>query len=180
VRNKHLALLRGVNVGGANKLAMADLKAVFERSGCTEVETIIQSGNVVFAAPQAVLRELTTVVAGHIRKRFGLETPVILRSAAELRTILEGNPFLEAGADPAQLYVMCLAAEPAADLVAALDPLRSPPDEFVVRGGNIYLRLPNGAARSKLSNAYFDKALRIIGTSRNWRTVARLCHAAGV
>ena len=74
---------------------------------------------------------------------------------------------------------MCLAAHPAERDSAALDPQRSPPDEFIVSGKNIYLRLPNGVARSKLTNAYFDKALRTVGTSRNWRTIARLCEAMG-
>jgi uncharacterized protein (DUF1697 family) len=178
VRNKHVALLRGVNVGGANKLAMSELKAIFENSGCSEVETIIQSGNVVFAAPQAVVRELAAIVGAQTRERFGLETPVILRSAGEMQAILENNPFLRSGVDPAQLHVMCLAAPPEGELVAALDPLRSPPDEFLVRNKDIYLRLPNGVARSKLTNAYYDKALRTIGTTRNWRTMTRLCAAA--
>ena len=174
----HVALLRGVNVGGANKLAMSDLKAIFEGAGCSRVETIIQSGNVVFAAPSALVGDLAAIVAAEIKRRFGVETPVILRSGAEMRAILEGNPFLAAGVDPAVLHVMCLANRPSKDEIAALDPDRSPPDEFVVRDKDIYLHLPNGVARSKLTNAYFDKALRTIGTARNWRTMTKLCEAA--
>jgi uncharacterized protein (DUF1697 family) len=75
---------------------------------------------------------------------------------------------------------MCLSSRPSADDVAALDPQRSPPDEFILRDWEIYLRLPNGVARSKLTNAYFEKALRTIGTARNWRTMTRLCEAAGL
>ena len=174
----HVALLRGVNVGGANKLAMSDLRAIFESAGCSRVETIIQSGNVVFAAPAALLGNLASIVAAEIKRRFGVTTPVILRSGAEMRAILEGNPFLAAGVDPALLHVMCLASRPGKDEIAALDPHRSPPDEFVVRERDIYLHLPNGVARSKLTNAYFDKTLRTIGTMRNWRTIAKLCEAA--
>jgi uncharacterized protein (DUF1697 family) len=174
----HVALLRGVNVGGANKLAMSDLKAIFEGAGCSRVETIIQSGNVVFAAPLTLDGNLAGIVAVAIKRRFGLETPVILRSSAEMRAILEGNPFLAAGVDPALLHVMCLASRPGKDEIAALDPHRSPPDEFVVRERDIYLHLPNGVARSKLTNAYFDKALRTIGTARNWRTMTKLCDAS--
>jgi uncharacterized protein (DUF1697 family) len=175
---KHVALLRGVNVGGANKLAMSDLKAIFENAGCSQVQTIIQSGNVVFAAPKTVVGDLPAVVAAHIQRRFALATSVILRSSAEMRAIVEGNPFLRAGVDPTVLHVMCLADWPGADLVATLDPDRSPPDEFVVRDKEIFLRLPNGVARSKLTNAYFDKVLRTIGTARNWRTMTRLCETA--
>ncbi len=175
----HVALLRGVNVGGANKLPMSDLKAIFESAGCVHVETIIQSGNVVFEAPAAIVNGLTSLVAEQIRLRHGLRTPVILRSRADLRAIVGGNPFVRAGADEALLHVMCLAERPAERDSAALDPHRSAPDEFIVSGKNIYLRLPNGVARSKLTNAYCDQALRTIGTSRNWRTIARLCEAAG-
>ena len=173
----HVALLRGVNVGGANKLPMSDLKAIFESAGCVHVETIIQSGNVVFEAPAAIVNGLASLVAEQIRLRHGLRTPVILRSRADLRAIVDGNPFVRAGVDEALLHVMCLAARPAERDSAALDPHRSAPDEFIIDGKNIYLRLPNGVARSKLTNAYFDKALRTIGTSRNWRTIAKLCEA---
>jgi uncharacterized protein (DUF1697 family) len=177
--NPHVALLRGLNVGGANKLAMSDLKTIFESAGCSHVRTIIQSGNVVFTAPAAVAAGLAPVIVAQIRQRFGIETPVILRSGAELRALVESNPFLRAGVDPALLHVMCLAARPGKEHVAALDPHRSPPDEFILRDREIYLRLPNGVARSKLTNAYFDKTLRTIGTSRNWRTMMRLCEAIG-
>jgi len=174
----HVALLRGVNVGGANKLAMKDLKAIFECAGCAQVETIIQSGNVVFEAPPKIIGALPAAIAAQIRSKFGLETPVILRSGAELRAMVEANPFVRASVAEAELHVMCLAARPSAGDVAALDPQRSPSDEFIVAGQHIYLRLPNGVARSKLTYAYFDKALKTIGTSRNWRTLARLCLAA--
>jgi uncharacterized protein (DUF1697 family) len=178
-KDMHVALLRGVNVGGANKLAMEDLRAVFESAGCSEVQTIIQSGNVVFAAPATIVGGLAPVVATRILQRFGIAAPVIVRNRAEMRAIVDGNPFLRAGVDPALLHVMCLAERPSESCVAGLDPHRSPPDEFVLRDRDIYLRLPNGVARSKLTNAYFDKALRTVGTARNWRTMTRLCEAMG-
>jgi uncharacterized protein (DUF1697 family) len=174
----YVALLRGVNVGGANKLSMSDVRAIFEDAGCARVETIIQSGNVVFEAPRRVARDLAAVVEAQIQRRGGIVAPVILRSGGALREIVEANPFLRAGADPATLHLMCLSSRPRPDDVAALDPLRSPPDAFALREREIYLNLPNGVARSKLTNAYFDKALQTIGTSRNWRTVTRLCEAA--
>ena len=121
---------------------------------------------------------LRAIVAAEIKRRFGVATPVILRSGAELRVIVAGNPFLRAGVDPAVLHVMCLANSPSREQVAALAPDRSPPDAFVVRGKDIYLHLPNGVARSKLTNAYFDKTLRTVGTARNWRTMTRLLEAA--
>jgi uncharacterized protein (DUF1697 family) len=171
----HIALLRGVNVGGANKLPMADLRQVFERAGCERVETVIQSGNVVFAASPAIAREAPAIVERQIKLKFGVAAAIVVRSAAALRKIVEDNPFVQAGAAPAQLHLMCLSSLPRPEDVAALDPHRSPPDEFVARGSDIYLRLPNGVARSRLTNAYFDKALRTVATARNWRTILRLC-----
>jgi uncharacterized protein (DUF1697 family) len=170
----HVALLRGINVGGKNMLPMSDLTAMFVAAGCADVETYIQSGNVVCRARPAVAKKLPAAVATAILKRSGYRVPVVLRTADELRDVARGNPFLTAGGDPDTLHVAFLAGTPKAGGVAALDPRRSPPDEFVVRGREIYLRLPNGVARSKLTNAYFDKALATTSTVRNWRTVLKL------
>jgi uncharacterized protein (DUF1697 family) len=174
----HVALLRGVDVGGANKLSMSDVRAIFESVGCVRVETIIQSGNVVFEAPAATASDLASVVEAQIKRRFGIAAPVILRTGAALGEIVAANPFLRAGADPATLHLMCLSGRPRPDDVATLDPQRSPHDAFVLRDREIYFSLPNGVARSKFTNTYFDKALRTIGTARNWRTVTRLYEAA--
>lgn len=176
-----LALLRGVNVGGKNRLAMKELAELLAQAGLAEVRTYIQSGNVLFRAPSAQAHALPGLVSGAIAKRFGLSVPVVLRSAAELAKVARSNPFLETGADPEALHVAFLAAEPAEARIAALDPKRSPPDEFRVLGREVYLHLPNGAARSKLTNDYFDSKLGTTSTARNWRTVLKLlelCRAA--
>jgi uncharacterized protein (DUF1697 family) len=173
----HLALLRGVNVGGKNKLPMKDLAAMFEDAGCTSVRTFIQSGNVVFTARANIAARLPAVMVSSISERFGFRAPVILRTAESLRQIVAGNPFLPGAAPgPAEdsLHVMFLADTPSPASVAALDPNRSSPDAFIVRGPDIYLQLPNGAARTKLSNAWFDSKLKTISTGRNWRTVTKL------
>jgi len=170
----HVALLRGINVGGRNRLAMADLAAAFAAEGCSEVRTYIQSGNVLFLAPAARVAAVAVAVEGAIAGRFGFRTPVVIRSAAELARVARANPFLLAGADPATLHVAFLAGPPDAGRVAALDPRRSPPDAFAVRGREVYLHLPNGVARSRLTNAWLDAALGTISTVRNWRTVLEL------
>ncbi len=175
----YVALLRGVNVGGKNRLPMKDLAAMFGESGCVDVLTYIQSGNVVFRATKACATRIPTVVAAAISDRFGFRAPVIVRSADELRAIARDNPFLRPGADVDALHVMFLADRPAKGNVASLDPKRSPPDVFEVRGSEIYLRCPNGAARTKLTNAYFDAKLSTTSTMRNWRTVLKLAELAG-
>lgn len=170
----HVALLRGVNVGGKNKLAMKDLVALFAAAGCRDVTTYIQSGNVLFRAPAATARRVPAEVTAAIARRFRLTVPVLVRTADELDAVARSNPFIAAGEPPDALHVMFLADAPAAPKLAALDPARSPPDRFEVRGREIYLCLPNGAGRTKLGNAYFDSKLGTISTGRNWRTVQTL------
>jgi uncharacterized protein (DUF1697 family) len=169
-----VALLRGINVGGKNKLAMKDLVAMFERAGSADVRPYIQSGNVVFGATATLAARIPALIAAEIEEAAGLRVPVIVRSRAELHSVAEANPLLAAGAAQEQLHVMFLADAPGKEEIAALDPLRSHPDSFVLVGREIYLHCPNGVARTKLTNAYFDSTLRTTSTCRNWRTVLKL------
>lgn len=170
----YVALLRGINVGGNNKLPMKDLVAIFERAGCARVRSYIQSGNIVLEAEPEVAADLAARVSAEIEKRFRLRVPVMLRTARELRTIARKNPLLEAGASVESLHVIFLADDPGKSRAATLDPDRSPPDTFVVRGREIYVSCPNGVGRSKLTNAWFDTKLGTVSTGRNWRTVLKL------
>jgi len=170
----YVALLRGVNVGGKNMLPMKDLVEMFGAAECVNVRSYIQSGNVIFRAVPSVAPRLPAIIAAQIEKRFGHKPPVILRTNEQFDVVYRNNPFLKMGAPEDSLHVMFLAHQPAPSVITALDPDRSPPDTFVVRGQEIYLRLPNGAAKSKLTNAYFDSKLATISTIRNWRTVAKL------
>jgi uncharacterized protein (DUF1697 family) len=170
----YLALLRGINVGGKNKILMTDLSAIFVKTGCKNVRTFIQSGNVIFDASPKVSAQVSRLVAEQITKTFGYTTPVVMRSLVELEDAVSSNPFLKPGSDLELLHLVFLAALPEASKVAALDPQRSPGDEYIVRGREVYLRLPNGVADSKLTNAYFDSRLSTISTGRNWRTVTKL------
>ena len=170
----HLALLRGINVGGNNQLPMSDLRALFLAAGCRDARTYIQSGNVLFSADDATAETLPSTIAEAITAQFGLRVPVVIRTAAQLGAVIRDNPYLAVGADPATLHVYFLADTPDATRVARLTPDRSPPDEFTVRGQEVYLRLPAGMARTKLTNAYFDSQLATVSTARNWRTVTTL------
>lgn len=175
----YIALMRGINVGGKNKLPMKELAALFEEAGCEDVRTYIQSGNVVFKASAKLAEKLAVTIHKQIEARFKLSVPVVTRSAEELAAAAKNNPFLKNGADEDEVALMFLADEPAAAAVKALDPHRSPPDEYVVKGRDIYLRLPNGFAETKLTNAYFDSKLKTVSTARNWRTVLKLLELAG-
>jgi uncharacterized protein (DUF1697 family) len=175
----HVAFLRGINVGGRNRLPMKDLAALFTAAGCGDVRTYIQSGNVVFTAAAALAKKLPAAIEAAIRKRAGIQVPLVIRSPDELRAVAGGNPLLKAGAPPEMLHVGFLVDAPTAAQVAVLDPKRSPPDEFVVRGREVYFRFPNGLGRSKLTSAYFDSKLGTTITVRNWRTVQALLELCG-
>jgi uncharacterized protein (DUF1697 family) len=171
---KYVALMRGINVGGKNMLPMKDLVGIFAAAGCGEVVTYIQSGNVVFCADDKVVKRLESVIAKKVEEQFGLKVPVVLRTASEMEAVVRGNPFLKAEAAEEMLHVSFLADRPGVNLVAGLDVMRSPPDEFAVIGREVYMKLVNGAARTKLTNAYFDSKLKTVSTMRNWRTVLKL------
>lgn len=170
---RYVALLRGVNVGGRNKLPMADLRDIFSAAGCSAVRTYIQSGNVVFQAGQDLAERAPEIVTESIRRQFGYETVVVVRSREELRQVAASNPFDTSG-DPRFLQVAFLADTPDAEAVSRLDPRRSPPDAFAVQGRHVYLHYPNGVARSKLTNEYLAAQLQTASTMRNWRTVLTL------
>jgi uncharacterized protein (DUF1697 family) len=171
---KHVALLRGVNVGGKNKLPMKDLARMFADAGCAEVQTFIQSGNVVFTAPPAVLNNLSVAIKTTIEARLAYRVPVILRSHVQLARAIESNPFLLAGKPEKTLHVCFLADKPSEKAVKDLDPDRSPGDLFHVSGEEVYLHTPNGLGNSKLTNAWLDAKLSTVSTVRNWNTVLKL------
>ena len=172
----NVALLRGINVGGKNKLPMKDLAAMFVDAGCQDVRTYIQSGNVVYRAGPAKAEDIPTRISASIMDDFGYRVPVVTRTALELQEIVEASPF--PGAEANKLLVLFLTDLPDRSLIEALDPNRSPGDEFAVVGREVFLHCPNGFARSKLTNSYFDSRLSTTSTGRNWRTVNKLLELA--
>lgn len=168
-----VALLRGINVGGKNPLPMKELAGIFADSGCENVRTYIQSGNVIFD-PGRRQSDVAAIVSREIKRRFGYSIPVVLRTSEEVAEVIRQNPFLASGADPKALHVYFLAQPPMATAIAGLDAGRSKPDVFHVSGREIYLHLPNGMGRTKLTNAYFDSKLATTCTARNWATILKL------
>lgn len=169
----HVALLRGINLGARNKVPKQTLLDVFGAAGATDVRTYIQSGNVLFRAEDHAADGIALAVSAAIAGQLGLTVPVVLRTVAELRAVVERNPFA-AGHPTDKLHAMFLSGTPAPEIVVGLDPWFAAPETFAVVDREIYLHLPNGAARSRLSNDWFDRRLKLISTSRNWRTVTTL------
>jgi uncharacterized protein (DUF1697 family) len=173
-RDVSVALLRGVNVGGHNKLPMKSLAALCEAQGCCGVQTYIQSGNVLFLANAKTAAAFPLALKAQIKEAHGFETTAILRTTNELRLVTESNPFLTPGVDTKFLYVMFLSDAPNQADVARLKPLCVGGEAFALRGREIFLYLPNGGGRSKLATYAFDKILRTVCSTRNWQTVTKL------
>ena len=175
----YVALLRAVNVGGRNRVAMPRLRAVLESEGYEDVSTYVQSGNVCFRSPSRSVASVRGEVERVVEDEFGLDVVVIVRTRADLDTLVQRNPFRRARVPEQQLHVAFLADRPTRAAVARLDPDRSPPDEFAVVDRHVYLRCPNGIGRTKLTNDYLERRLGTSATVRNWRTVTELRRLVG-
>src|SRR5262249_44156046 len=158
-----------------NSVSMPKLREALSERGLDGVSTVLQSGNVLFGSSKSEAA-VTKLVREVIADTFGIEGAVIVRSAAEMAAVAKKNPFVKRGEerDPKTLHVAFLEKAPAKAAIAKLDPDRSPPDAFDVRGREAYLSYPGGSGRTKLSLSYLERVLGVEGTARNWRTVQRL------
>ena len=171
----YIALLRGINVSGHKTVKMELLRASFERLGFQNVETYVQSGNVVFEATEKDAARLSEAIGKTILRDFGFPVPVLLRTAKEMERIVQENPFLnQAGIDHSKLHVTFLSAAAPKSAARDLEPLVVKPEQFHIHSWEIYLYCPNGYGRSKLSNNAIEKKLGVEATTRNWKTVNAL------
>ena len=167
---RYIVLLRAINVGGNNVLPMKELTRLCGELGGENVRTYIQSGNVALDLLQ--VETFARDLQAAILRDFALKVPVVVRQQAELAGTLAHNPWPER--DLKFTHVAFLADLPPPERVAALDPNRSPPDEFQMRGRDVYLHLVGGVGGTKLTNAWLDGKLGTVSTMRNWRTVQTL------
>jgi uncharacterized protein (DUF1697 family) len=174
-----IALLRGVNVGGRVRVPMAELRDVAAGLGLADVRTYVQSGNLVFRSPTGDASGLTAALEARIAERFGHPVRVIARTVGEFAEAVAANPFRDEAVDGTKVHVVFLESAPPADVVARLDPGRSPLDTFVVLGRELYVHYPDGAGRSKLTLDYVERVLEVAATARNWNTVTKLLAMAG-
>ena len=174
----YVALLRGINVGGRQKVAMSGLRALLESLGHEGVRTYLQSGDSVFTSPRGKPEQLAREIEEAIARDLTLDVRVLVRTCDELAATVAANPFPEAVAEPSRLLVVFLSADPPADRLAALDSARFAPDEFRVGDRVIYARYPEGMGRSKLAGELTDRRLGVVATARNWSTVTKLLELA--
>ncbi|MEU8300912.1 DUF1697 domain-containing protein [Micromonospora sp. NPDC048909] len=175
---RYVALLRGVNVG-TTRIAMADLRRLVEALGHADVRTYLQSGNVVFGSGGRDAGRLAGGIEKSITDELGLAVPVLVRSAAELAATVDGNPYAEREDDPTKLLVVFLDAAPKRSTVDALTVPGGENVNFTVAGREVYLHFPEGGyGRSRFTNAYLEKKLGVVATTRNWKSVRSLADLA--
>jgi uncharacterized protein (DUF1697 family) len=169
-----VAFLRAINLGKQRRVPMAELRATLANAGYTEVSTYLQSGNAVFSSrartPDAVERALEKAVT----RDFGIAVDVVVRTAIDLAKIARSNPLLKGGGDAANLHVAFLKSRPPAAAARALAGHERGRDEFVLRGSELYLRYPDGVARSRMSTPVFERTLATPATVRTWKVVTKL------
>lgn len=170
----YVALLRGINVGGRT-LKMDVLRAAAEDCGFGAVQTYIQSGNVLFTSRKGA-RAVGTALHDAILAASGIDSRVVVRTAAQMAKIVTANPYPERISDPTKVSV-CFLYDDAAPTPEAVEPDVYAPDEVTVVGHEAYLHTPNGMGRSKLLEPVL-KRLGVLGTVRNWRTTVKLAELA--
>jgi uncharacterized protein (DUF1697 family) len=175
--NVYIALIRGINVGGSNKLPMNDLKQLFEQHSCAEVRTYIQSGNVVFRSTDATAGRVAKQVTAAVAKARGFAPRLLVLSRTELERAAAGNPFPEADDHPQSVHLFFLAQPATAADLHAMNALKGATERFVLKGRVLYLHTPDGFGSSKLA-ARAERLLGVDATARNWRTVTMLVEMA--
>ena len=173
----YIALFRGINVGGKNKLPMKDLAATLENVGCQDVATYIQSGNAVFRSEEADASLLSGRIEAVIKERHGFEPRVLVLGSEEMEQVVRSNPFPQAESEPRTLHLYFLVASPERPDLDGLEGNKSDGERFVLGDEVFYLHAPYGIGRSRLA-ANAEKLLGVPTTARNWRTVRKVMDIA--
>jgi len=168
----YVALLRGINLGKARQVGMPRLTEILTAGGHADVRTHLRSGNVVLTSPLGEA-ELAEDLSAAIEKEFGFAVPVVVRTGKELAAVVAGDPFATEATDPARYLVTFLPEAPDPALVDALPPAEGGGD-YLVRGRELYLWLPDGVLATPINSWKWDKLLGQSGTARNWNTVRKL------
>ena len=170
-----ISLLRGVNVGGHNKLKMDALRELYESIQLRDSQTYVQSGNVVFRTDARDIVLLGNRIETAIEGKFGFRPTVVVRTASELRDVIARNPFADRrDLDPSKFLVTFLSRDPEPSACDEVLAIKIEPDELRMSGREVYTYYPNGIARSKLAWAVIERKLKTSGTGRNWNSILKL------
>jgi len=170
-----VCLLRAINLGARNKVPMPALREALAEAGFTDVQTYVQSGNLVVSSRHRGAAAVSSAVRELVRERFDVDQPVVVRTPQQIHAVVAGNPFPDAGAErPKLLHVVFLTGAPAADGVQRLHTAELTREVVRVVGEDMYVDYLDAVHGSKLTPAYFKRHLQVEGTARNWRTVLAL------
>jgi len=172
-----IVLLRGINLGSTNRVAMPNLRSALADAGFDDVATYVQSGNVVLSSSDSAAK-VGRAVERLIEKEFGLEIPVVVRTRAQVAAVVKRNPLGKVAKNPKRYQVSFLEKKPTAALMRKLEAVAAPTERVVSAGREIYAWHPEGVARSKLWAALAGKDLGVTATARNWTTVTTLLELA--
>ena len=172
---KYISLLRGINLGAHKKVNMIELKKMYESLGFENVRTYIQSGNVIFESAEKDENKIIAKIENKIKMHFGFDVSVFIRTKDEFNKIIKNNPFnkMEEG-----VYVTFISKKVDKFPIEEIEKAKSDSEKFLYLGREIYIYCPDGYGRTKLSNALFERKLKMLGTTRNWRTVTTLLSIA--
>jgi len=174
---RHIVLLRGINIGSRNRIAMPELREALESAGFDDVQTYVQSGNVVLSSGKPAA-EVAQACEQQIEKSFGLDIDVITRTRSQLAKVVERNPLADVATDPKRYQVSFLSAKPSADVVRKLEEAATEQERVVLVGREIYAWHPEGIGRSRLWTLLAGRGLGVTATARNWTTVTKLLELA--
>jgi len=175
--SRHILLLRGINLGSRNRIAMPALRTALEEAGFDDVRTYLQSGNVVLSSSTKAA-EVARKVEGMLARDFGLEIAVLTRTRAQLAKVVEHNPLRTVAKSPKRYQVSFLDAKPSREVVRRIEEAAAPGERIVVAGREIYAWHPDTIARSKLWALLAGQNLGVTATARNWTTVEKLLELA--
>jgi len=174
-----IVMLRAVNVGGHNKIKMDALRALCESLGFENVQTYVQSGNVIFTTQERQLDRVARQIGDAIERQCGFRPDVILRTSSEMREVVRRNPFsTRQDVEPGKLIVVFLAADPGPEARDKALAIKVAPEELKMEAREYYIYFPNGQGQSKLPVAAIERALKTPGTGRNWRSVTKMLELA--
>jgi uncharacterized protein (DUF1697 family) len=170
-----ISMLRGVNLGGRNRIKMEELRAVYASLKFEDPRTYVQSGNVIFRSKQKNSPALAKKIQDAIEGEFGFRPAVIVRTPDELRHAIAATPFpSHRNLHPSKILVTFLAGEPGPEAQATLLGLKGHPEELHLKGRELYIYFPNGAGQTKLPWSSVERLLKVNGTARNWNSVTKM------
>jgi len=175
----YISILRGINVSGQKIIRMDILRELYDGLNFLNIKSYIQSGNVIFQFRKSENTELENMISSQIQKKFGFVVPVIVLTLEEMKNIIERNPYkADKTKDSTFLHVTILTSKPENINLETINEVKLPREEFELIERAVYLYCPYGYGKTRLSNTFFEKRLKVGATTRNWRTTLELLNIA--